>query len=78
MLHRSIVIKLFPFIVSWKRGYVSAVIKTFLMNFWKFSINIEIIRQKKILDEERKNLKSENTTICLTIKAEVCEIRFKY
>ena len=48
------------------------------MNFFKSSINIEIIRQKKLVDEEVKNLKSENTTFCLTMKAEICELRFKY
>ena len=48
------------------------------MNFLKSSINIEIIEQKKIMDEEVKNLKSKNTTFCLTVNVEICELTFKY
>ena len=51
------------------------------MNFLKSSVNREIIwqkKKKKLMDEEVKNLKSENTTFCLTVNAEICELRFKY
>ena len=30
------------------------------------------------VDEEVKNLNSENTTFCLTVKVEICELTFKY